>query len=600
MPVIDLSIPAALHELAIQRADEPAYTFVDYEIDASGYSESLTWSEVLRRVEAVAAEIAPCGSPGDRVAIVAPQTLDYVLGFLAALAAGFVAVPLSAPMFGIHDERVAAALNDCSPVAILTTTAAIDDVVACARELPGFVSPVIELDALNILGRQPLSPRTISHTETALLQYTSGSTRRPAGVVISHENVIANLEQVVADYFEDTGNVPQDVTLVSWLPFYHDMGMLLGITAPALLGRHAVLTTPMAFLQKPARWMQQLARNTKVFSAAPNFAFELAARRTSDADMGGLDLGNVHSIISGSERVQAATVRRFADRFARFNLPANAVAPSYGLAEAMVYVASAAPGRRPTIVRFDPEKLSAGHAKRCESEAGSELVSVGAPRACTVRVVDPETRMEKPAGEIGEIWVHGDNVASGYWRNPQLSQRVFGGRLVAPSPGTPEMDWLRTGDLGVLSEGELFIIGRIKDLLIVDGQNHYPDDIEATVQEITGGRVVAISIPDGRTERLVMIVEVKKPGTSDEEALRRLHRVKREVTSAISNSHSLRVADFVMVPPARSLSRRAARFVAPRAWSVICVMISPAWTPHDGFWTRPTSVGRRPLRDSRP
>jgi long-chain fatty acid adenylase/transferase FadD26 len=550
MPVIDLSIPAVLHERATQRADEPAFTFIDYDVDPSGYSETLTWSEVHRRVEAVAAEIAPCGSPGDRVAIVAPQTLDYVFGFLGALAAGFVAVPLSVPMFGIHDERVAAALKDCSPVAILTTTAAIDDVAPCAPELPGFVSPVIELDALNIQATQALSPPTMPRTATALLQYTSGSTRRPAGVVISHENIIANLEQVKADYFGDTGNVlPQDVTLVSWLPFYHDMGMLLGVTGPVIMGRHAVLTTPMAFLQKPARWMQQLARYTKVFSAAPNFAFELAARRTSDADMAGLDLGDVHSIISGSERIHAGTIRHFVERFARFNLPADAVAPSYGLAEAMVYVASAARGQRPTMVRFDPEKLSAGHAKRSESETGFELVSVGAPRACTVRIVDPETCTEKSAGEVGEIWVHGDNVASGYWRNPQLSQRVFGARLVAPSPGTPETDWLRTGDLGVLSDGELFIISRIKDLLIVDGRNHYPDDIEATVQEITGGRVVAISVPDGRTERLVTIVELKNRGASEEEALQRLRGLKHQVKSAISRSHSLRVADLVMVAP---------------------------------------------------
>jgi long chain fatty acid CoA FadD26 len=166
-----------------------------------------------------------------------------------------------------------------------------------------------------------------------------------------------------------------------------------------------------------------------------------------------------------------------------------------------------------------------------------------------VRIVDPKTRIENPACKVGEIWVHGDQVASGYWRNPQLSERTFGGRLVDPSPGTPEASWLRTGDLGVIYDGELFIIGRIKDLLIVDGRNHYPDDIEATIQGITGGRVVAISIPDGRTERLVTIVELKKRGSSEEEALHRLHNIKREVTSAISRAHSLRVADLVMVAP---------------------------------------------------
>jgi long chain fatty acid CoA FadD26 len=220
------------------------------------------------------------------------------------------------------------------------------------------------------------------------------------------------------------------------------------------------------------------------------------------------------------------------------------------LAEAMVYVASSYPGRPPTTVRFDYEKLAAGHARRCESEqGGSQLVSIGAPRACTVRIVDPEARVENPAGKVGEIWVHGDNVASSYWRNPRLSERTFGGRLVDPSPGTPQGPWLRTGDLGVISDGELFITGRIKDLLIVDGRNHYPDDIEATIQEITGGRAVAISVPNDRSEQLVAIVELKKRGSSDGEVLDRLHTVKREVASAISKSHGLRVADFVLVSP---------------------------------------------------
>jgi long chain fatty acid CoA FadD26 len=166
-----------------------------------------------------------------------------------------------------------------------------------------------------------------------------------------------------------------------------------------------------------------------------------------------------------------------------------------------------------------------------------------------VRIVDPDTRAECPEGTVGEIWVHGDNVANGYWRNRRLSEQTFGGRLVDPAPGTPQGPWLRTGDLGVISEGELFIIGRIKDLLIVDGRNHYPDDIEATIQEITGGRVAAISVPNHRSEQLVAIVELKKRGSSDEEILDRLHTIKREVDSAISKSHGLRLADLVLVGP---------------------------------------------------
>jgi len=176
------------------------------------------------------------------------------------------------------------------------------------------------------------------------------------------------------------------------------------------------------------------------------------------------------------------------------------------------------------------------------------LVSVGTPRASTIRIVDPDTRVENPAGMVGEIWLHGDNIANSYWRKPQQSQRTFGGQLIDPSPGTPLGPWLRTGDLGVIYDGELFIIGRIKDLLIVDGRNHYPDDIEATTQEISGGRVAAISIPDDRTERLVVIAEMKNRGNS-EELQQRLRTVRAQVTSAISKSHGLRVADLVLVPP---------------------------------------------------
>jgi long chain fatty acid CoA FadD26 len=546
---IESSIPALLREQARRQPDAPAVTFIDYELDPAGFTETLTWAEAYQRVQVVAAEIASCGSPGDRVAILAPQGVDYFIGFIAAMEAGHIAVPLSVPQFGSHDERVSAVLKDSSPVAVLTTSAVVGDVVACARAQNGQSAPaVIEIDALDLESPPPYHSSV--YTKTALLQYTSGSTRRPAGVVVTHRNIIANVEQVFSDYFGEFGNFPPpETTPVSWLPFYHDMGLLLGIFAPVSAGIPAVIMSPMAFLQKPARWIQMLASNTRSFSAVPNFAFELAARRTSDDDMAGLDLGNVLGIISGSERIHAATIRRFTERFSRFNLPDTALLPSYGLAEATLYVASSPPSRSPATVRFDYDKLSAGHAKRCGDEGGVELVSYGPPRASTLRIVDPDTRIENPAGKIGEIWVHGDNIAEGYWRNPQASERTFGGQLVEPSPGTPRGPWLRTGDLGVMSDGELFIVGRIKDLLIVDGRNHYPDDIEATIQEITGGRAAAISVLDEQSERLVAIAEVKKRGGSDEEALHKLRSVKRAVASAVSLSHSVRVADLVLVAP---------------------------------------------------
>jgi long chain fatty acid CoA FadD26 len=548
--VIVSTIPAAVREHARQRPDAPAFTFIDFELDPAGFAETLTWSQVHERVQAVAAELCSCAALGDRVAILAPQGLDYLVGFLGAMEAGCIAVPLSVPLFGTHDERVSGALRDSSPAVVLTTSSVVDDVVSCTRAGQGLPAPtLVEIDALGLVAAPAIDASRSEEAKVALLQYTSGSTRRPAGVVVTHRNIVANLEQVFSDYFEQFGNhPPSDTTPVSWLPFYHDMGLLLGIFAPVAAGIHAVVTTPMAFLQKPARWMQLLADNSRSFTAAPNFAFELSARRTSDDDMAGRELSNVLGIISGSERIHTATIRRFTERFSRFSLPDTALLPSYGLAEATLYVTSLAPGRRPETAWFDYEKLSAGHAKRCGIDSGVELVSYGPPRASTLRIVDPQTRVENPAGKVGEIWVYGDNVAAGYWGNPQASQNTFGGELVEPSAGTPPTPWLRTGDLGVFSEGELFIVGRLKDLLIVDGRNHYPDDIEATVQEITGGRVAAISASDEHGERLVAIVEVKKRTDSEDESLHQLRNVKRAVVSAISKSHGVRVADLVMVP----------------------------------------------------
>ncbi|MBU3751954.1 MAG: AMP-binding protein, partial [Mycobacterium sp.] len=331
-----------------------------------------------------------------------------------------------------------------------------------------------------------------------------------------------------------------------WLPFYHDMGLVMGVLGPLVVNRRGVLMSPLGFLAKPARWVQQLAINPHAFSAAPNFGFELAARRTSDADMAGLDLSGCLGIISGAERVHPGTLHRFNERFAKCGLPVSTVRSSYGLAEATVYVVTSPGGRAPTEVRFDSEKLAAGHAALCAA-GGSELVGCGRPRSCEVRIIDPERLTELPAGEVGEIWVHGEQVSPGYWRNPELTARTFAGRLAEPSEGTPTGPWLRTGDLGVIFDEELYIIGRIKDLLIVDGRNHYPEDIEVTIGEITAGRVAAVSIQDGTTEILVAIAETKPFLGSPEESAEKVRDLKRQVAAAVRNIHGVRVADLVLV-----------------------------------------------------
>jgi fatty acid CoA ligase FadD21 len=544
-----------LHGRASMRPNDVAFTFTDYVHDSAGVAESLTWAQLSRRTMNVAREISLHGAVGDRAVILAPQGLDYILAFLGAMQAGLIAVPLPLPHRGSPHDRVSAVVADTTPSVVLTTSAVAKDVGEYVDQSVIDAAPkIVAIDSLNLdADNEPgggLDIGTVDFPSTAYLQYSSGSTRLPTGVMISHRNLQANFEQLMRSLFADAHVKSTDaMTIVSWLPFYHDMGLVLGVCAPILGGYPAALTSPVAFLEKPARWVRALAENPGAFSAAPNFAFDLAARKTKDADLAGLDLGGVAGIINGAERVDPATLERFADRFAHFNFCDYMLRPSYGLAEATVFVATGTWSVSAELIHFDVDELSAGRVRRCGTKAGSALVEYKLPQSPAVRIVDVDTNRECAQDVVGEIWVHGENVAAGYWNRSPDEQRCFGATLVDPTPGTPDGPWLKTGDLGFVTGGELFIVGRIKDLLIIRGRNHYPEDIEATVQQITGGRVAAISVAVNSTEKLVTVIEVKKRGESTVDAGHWLTAVKSDVTSAISNAHGLNVGDLVLVPP---------------------------------------------------
>jgi len=540
-----------LHGRASMRPDDIAFTFTDYAHDPAGTAHHLTWSQLSRRTLNMGRELSFHASAGDRAVILAPQGLDYILAFLGAMQAGLIAVPLPLPHRGSSHERVGSVLADSSPSVVLTTSSAAEDVGDHVDQSRMDTAPkIIEVDTLDLDVEGAPAVLSADVPSIAYLQYSSGSTRTPTGVMLSHRNLQVNFEQLMRRLLAGVQiAAPTDVTIVSWLPFYHDMGLVLGVCAPILGGYHADLTSPVAFLERPARWIRSLATHPHAFSAAPNFAFDLAARKTTDADLAGLDLGGVLGIINGAERVEPATLERFADRFAHFNFVDRMLRPSYGLAEATVFVTSGTWDESAGPVYFDSADLSAGRATRCAEGDGSALVRYDLPQSPLLRIVDADTNTECPPDVIGEIWTSGENVASGYWRREPQEQQCFGAELTDPSPGTPQGPWLRTGDLGFVSGGELFIVGRIKDLLIIRGRNHYPEDIEATIGDITRGRVAAISVPANRTEKLVTIIELKKRGEVVEDTDDWLSGVKTAVTAAVSTAHGITVEDLVLVAP---------------------------------------------------
>lgn len=541
-----------LRERASLQPDDVAFTFTDYDDDPAGVTETLTWAQLYRRVSNLSRAIGGHGEPGDRAVILAPQSLDYIVAFLGSMLAGFIAVPLSAPYPGAHDERISAVLADTAPTVVLTTTSLRTAVGEYLPDRPGDGIPtVVTVDDLDPEARPTGAAGRRVLPEIAYLQYTSGSTRVPAGVIISHDNLYTNFRQLMADFFINPGGVPTPgLSIVSWLPFYHDMGLVIAVVAPILGGFSSHLTSPMAFLQRPARWVQAMASHPHAWSAAPNFAFELAAAKTSDEDMAGLDMGNIDGLLSGAERVHPTTLKRFANRFAKFNFRDDAYQPSYGLAECVVYAASRAGDGPPVVLHFDADVLAEGKAIQVEPPAGLGLVSYGTPRSPTIRIVDPDALTESPAATVGEIWVHGGNVSAGYWNKPEETANTFGGTLAEPSEDTPTGPWLRTGDLGFMFDDQLFIVGRVKDMLIIRGRNLYPEDIESTVSEISGGRSAAIAVTAGQTEKLVVIAEYKnRRAHAETEGTDPFEALKSDLTAAISRVHGVTVSDLVVVGP---------------------------------------------------
>jgi acyl-CoA synthetase (AMP-forming)/AMP-acid ligase II len=532
--------PATLVELLRQRTaaapDALAYDFLE---DGEERSMPFTRAELDRRARHVAAVLQGAGATGGTAVLLFQPGADYVTAFWGCLYAGVIAVPAYPPQDNRHAQRIQRILQDAGARFILTSEGLRDPIAA---QLQGFPIEVLAPlgDPADRSGewREP----RIGASSLAFLQYTSGSTGSPRGVMLSHANLLYNSELIRQAF----GVTPED-RMVSWLPPYHDMGLIGGILQPVYAGCSTVMMTPVHFLQRPLRWLRAISRHRGTISGGPNFAYDLCLRKVTPEQRAELDLSSWKVALNGAEPVQARTLRQFAEAFGPAGFRESAFYPCYGLAEATLMVSGGERETSPVARAFDPAALEAGQAQATTAADGHLLIGCGRTRlAQEIRIVDPQSCVSRRDGEIGEIWVSGPSIATGYWRRKEESMATFAGRVAESGEGT----YLRTGDLGFLHEGELFVTGRIKDLIIIRGRNHYPQDIEevaaASHPALRPGGGAAFAVPVNGDEALVIVHEVQRTAVRsvDPEA------VGRAVRIAIAEQLGLQVHDVVLLRPA--------------------------------------------------
>ncbi|WP_235934842.1 aminotransferase class I/II-fold pyridoxal phosphate-dependent enzyme [Candidatus Laterigemmans baculatus] len=508
---------------AEQRPNDFAYRFTD----AETRHEQLSYSELLHRVEGLAGYLQREGVGGERVLLFYPPGLDFVVGFYACHAAGAIAVPAFPPRKNRKSTRIRSIAQDAEARFGLSVASVVEQIQANAQQSEELESVrLLATDRPEAFDRSAYRPVRLQSSDIALLQYTSGSTGSPKGVILTHENLVRNCELI--NYGFETRHNEIGLT---WLPTYHDMGLVGGVLNPLFLGTTNVLMSPMTFLQKPIRWLQAITQYKVVISGGPNFGYQLCVDKIEPSEIAQLDLSSWKIAFNGAEPIRERTLRAFAERFAPCGFDAKAFLPCYGMAETTLIVTGGPSETRPVLRDFDKYQLDQGTAVPIgasgpsgESETSGESKSSGAEgeRAqeartlvgCgavlpgeTVRIVDPTTRAPMPGGEIGEIWVQSPCVGRGYWRNPEATHATF--EAVTADGDGP---FLRTGDLGFLHEGQLFVTGRLKDMIIVRGVNRYPQDIEQTVERASAavqtGSVAAVSMQDdAHGEQLVIVAE---------------------------------------------------------------------------------------------
>jgi len=543
------TLVALLQARAAECPDDVAYKFLaDGEVEAA----QVTFAELERQARGIGAALAALEAAGERVLLLFPPGLEFIGAFLGCLYAGAVAVPAYPPRSARGLPRLRAILDDARPRVVLTT----GELLGRARALlDGSIGPIgptplawLTIDGLAERAAQWRPPRIDGDT-LAFLQYTSGSTSTPKGVMVSHANLLHNEEMIRRAFAQSRESV-----IVGWLPLYHDMGLIGNVLQPLYLGARCVLMAPVAFLQQPLRWLAAISRYRGTTSGGPNFAYELCVRKITAEQKAGLDLASWRLAFNGAEPVRAETLERFAAAFAPCGFRRAAFYPCFGLAEATLFAAGGTPGVAPTVRAVRPAPLEEGRAEGvADGEPGGRAL-VGCGRAWLgqrLEVVEPATARPSAAGRVGEIWIAGPSVAQGYWGRAEDTERDFRARLAGDPNGPNGPDagpFLRTGDLGFVLDGELYVTGRLKDLIILRGRNLYPQDLETTAERahpaLRPGCGAAFAVEGDDGERLVVCQEIeRRAGDGGDEPA----AIAAAIRTAIAREHEVAASEVVLL-----------------------------------------------------
>lgn len=520
------------------QAEQTAYTWL---VDGESAEQHLTYAQLDRQVRAIAAALERLELAGERALLLFPPGLEFISAFFACSYAGVVAVPAYPPRANRSLSRIQAIAADAEAKVALTVSAVMKRVQPLLPQTPDLERiKWLSTDEIPVEAAEDWSyPFGVTSETLAFLQYTSGSTGTPKGVMLTHANLMHN-SGVIAHSFEHTRSGKG----IFWLPSYHDMGLIGGILQPLYVARPNVLMSPMAFLQKPIRWLAAISNHRGTTSGGPNFAYDLCLRKITPEQRATLDLSSWSVAFNGAEPVRAETVERFTEMFGPCGFKREAFYPCFGLAEATLIVSGGMKHDPPILASFDSRALEAGRVEMVSLPDIDSRQLVGCGECLPdqeIEIVDPETHTRVPPGRVGEVWVKGPSIAQGYWRRPELTEQVFRATLADTGDGP----FMRTGDLGFLVDRELYVTGRLKDLIIIRGLNHYPQDIELSVEKSHPalrpdcGAVFTVE-RDGR-EALVVVQEVER--RQEAEADQIFEAVRREV----SRDHELVVDAIVLI-----------------------------------------------------